>query len=130
MSSFLYIIDTTFNTNLLKLLLSVIVNIDSCGKIFPVAYYYITSESAASFKFVAAQLSDLTFYNCPGNAVIVGDFSKGLGAAYMAKAALDLGLTDIADEPLVYPPERDLEIPEDAKVIISENNRRTQHVTL
>jgi hypothetical protein len=47
--------------------------IDNCGKTFPVAYCYIT---AASFKFVADQLSNIAFNNCPEAAVIVGDFPK------------------------------------------------------
>jgi hypothetical protein len=107
-----------------------IVSIDKCEKTFPVAYYYIISESAASFKFVATQLNDLIFYNYPGNIVIVRDFSKGFGAAYVVKAALDLRLTNIIDESLVCPLVRDPEIPEAAEVIISENNGGTQYVTL
>jgi len=50
-SGFMYETDATFNTNHLRLPLSVIVGIDNCGKTFPIAYCYITSESAASFKF-------------------------------------------------------------------------------
>jgi len=97
----MYKTDATFNTNRLKLPLSVMVGIDNRGKTFPMGYCYITSESAASFKFVADQLSDLAFYDCPKAAVVVGDFSKGLGAAVAAKAAVDLGLTEIIDEPLI-----------------------------
>jgi hypothetical protein len=104
-SGFMYETDATFNTNRLKLPLSVMVGIDNCGRTFPAAYCYITSESAASFKFVADQLSDLAFYDCPEAAVVVGDFSKGLGAAMAAKAAVDLGLTEIIEEPLVCPPD-------------------------
>jgi len=52
-SGFMYKIDATFNTNRLKLPLSVMVGIDNCGKTFLIAYCYITSELAASFKFVA-----------------------------------------------------------------------------
>jgi hypothetical protein len=100
-SGFMYKTDATFNTNRLKLPLSVMVGIDNCGKTFPIAYCYITSESAASFKFVADQLSDLAFHDCPEAAVVVGDFFKGLGAAIAAKAAVDLSLTEIIDEPLV-----------------------------
>jgi hypothetical protein len=59
------------------------------------------SESAASFKFVTNQLSDFAFYDCPKAAIIVGDFAKGLGAACAAKAAVDLSLTKITEEPLV-----------------------------
>jgi len=104
-SGFMYETDATFNTNHLKLPLSVMVGIDNCGQIFPMAYCYITSESAASFKFIAEQLTDLAFYDCPEAAVIVGDFSTGLGAAVAAKAAVDLGLTKVAEEALVCPPE-------------------------
>ena len=38
------------------------------------------------FKFIADQLSDLAFYDCPEAAVVVGDFAKGLRAAIAAKA--------------------------------------------
>jgi hypothetical protein len=117
-SGFMYKTDATFNTNSLKLPLSVMVGIDNCGKTFPLAYCYITSESAASFKFVAGQLCDLAFHNCPKAVVIVGDFSKGLGAACAAKAAVDLSLTEITEEPLVYPLSQDEELPEAAQVIV------------
>ena len=69
-SGFMYETDATFNTNCLKLPLSIMVGIDNCGKTFPIAYCYITSESAASFKFVAEQLTDLVFYDCPEAVVI------------------------------------------------------------
>jgi len=125
-----YKTDATFNTNVLKLLLSVLVGINNCRKTFLSAYCYITSESAASFKFVANQLSDLAFYNCPQNAVIIGDFSKGLKAACAAKAAVNLSLTEIINEALVCPPERDKEMLEAVKVIISKDSRKPQHVLL
>src|SRR5204863_3632975 len=70
-SGFMYETDATFNTNRLKLPLSIMVGIDNCGQTFPMAYCYITSESAASFKFIAEQLTDLAFYDCPEAAVIV-----------------------------------------------------------
>ena len=129
-SGFMYETDATFNTNCLKLPLSVMVGIDNCGKTFPIAYCYITAESAASFKFVADQLTDLSFYDCPEAAVIVGDFSKGLGAAVAAKAAVDLRLTTITEEALVCPPDRDEELPEAANVVVAEDNRSPQQVLL
>ena len=49
--------------------------------VLPVAYCYITSESAASFRFVSDQLRDPAFNDRPEAKVIVRDFSKGLGAA-------------------------------------------------
>jgi hypothetical protein len=97
----MYETDATFNTNCLKLLLSMMVGINNCSKTFPLAYCYITLESAASFKFVVDQLSNLVFYNCPKAAVVVEDFFKGLKAAIAAKAAVDLSLTNITEEPLV-----------------------------
>jgi hypothetical protein len=48
----MYKIDATFNTNCLKLLLSIIVGIDNCGKTFLIGYCYIMLKSAASFNFV------------------------------------------------------------------------------
>jgi hypothetical protein len=54
-SGFLYETDATFNTNILKPPLNIIISIDNCGMIFLVAYCYITLELAAFFKFVAAQ---------------------------------------------------------------------------
>ena len=77
--------DATFNTNRLRLPLSVIVGITNTSKTFPVAYCFITSESTEAFEFVNTQLKELVFYDCPGPAVIVGDFNKGLAAA-MARA--------------------------------------------
>jgi hypothetical protein len=119
-SGFMYETDATFNTNRLKLPLSVIAGIDNCGKTFPIAYCYIMSESAASFKFISDQLSDLVFYDCPEAAVIVGDFAKSLGAAIAAKAAVDLGLTEITEEPLVCPADQDGEFLEAAEVMVHE----------
>jgi hypothetical protein len=115
-SGFTYETDATFNTNSLRLPLSVIVGIDNTGAAFPIAFCYITSESAASFKWVARQLTKLVFYNCPEPDLIVGDFSKGLGAAVAAKAAADLAGLEPSDEV-----QKDLpEFPEATEVIVGE----------
>jgi hypothetical protein len=116
----MYITDATFNTNVLRLPLSVMVSIDNTKKTFPIAYCYITLELAASFKWVAEQLTDLVIYDCPEAAVIVRDFSKGLGAAVAAKAATDLGLAEITDEALVCLAEQDNELLEAKDVIVGE----------
>jgi hypothetical protein len=129
-SGFMYKTDATFNTNSLKLPLSVMVGINNCRKTFSAAYCYITSESAASFKFVTNQLTDLAFHNCPEAAIIVRDFSKSLGAACAAKAALDLGLTKIKEEPLVCLPNEDEELPKAAKVVVSKAAGMPQTVFL
>jgi hypothetical protein len=129
-SGFIYETDATFNTNRLRLPLSVIVGINNYRKTFPIAYCHITSESAASFTFVADQLIDLAFYNFPKAAVIVGDFSKGLGAAVAAKAIVDLRLTAITNEPLVCLLKQDEEILEAAEVVVAEASGRPQQVLL
>lgn len=94
------------------------VGVDNRRKTFPIAYCYITSELAASFKFVAEQLTDLAFYDCPKAAVVVRDFSKGF------RAAVDLGLTDIFEEPLVCLLGKDKELPGAVEVIVAKEVRR------
>jgi MULE transposase domain len=135
-SGFIYETDATFNTNSLKLPLSVMVSIDNTRATFPVAYCYITSESAVSFKWIAEQLTELAFWDCPKPTLIVGDFSKGLGAAVVAKAAADLAakavdgvtleLRDEAEEPNLDP-----NFPEAAKAVVGEGEgQRVQRVKL
>jgi hypothetical protein len=82
----LYETDATFNTNVLRLPLSVMVGITNTGKTFPLAYCYITSELAKSFDFVVGELTKYVFYNCPEAAVICADFTKGLRASIAAQA--------------------------------------------
>jgi hypothetical protein len=95
-SDFLYETDATFNTNELRLPLSTMVGITNTGKTFPMAYCYITSESAKSFDFVGGELTKYIFYDCPEAAVICADFTKGLGAAIAAKALRESGVEDEA----------------------------------
>ena len=52
MGGFLLETDATFNTNKLNLPLSVLVGITNTDLSFPVAYCYITSESAECFTFI------------------------------------------------------------------------------
>jgi hypothetical protein len=61
-SGFMYETDATFNTNSLRLPLGVMVDIDNTSRTFPIAYCYIRSESAASFKRIAEQLTDLVCF--------------------------------------------------------------------
>jgi hypothetical protein len=49
-SSFIYKTNATFNTNCLKMPLSVIVSINNTSKTFLIAFCYITLELAVSFK--------------------------------------------------------------------------------
>jgi hypothetical protein len=48
-SGFLYKTDATFNTNMRRLPLTVMVGIDNIGHMFPMAFMFITSELAKSF---------------------------------------------------------------------------------
>jgi hypothetical protein len=97
-SGFLYETDATFNTNTRRLPLSVMVGIDNTGHTFPMAFMFITSESAKSFQFANECLTDLCFYDCPQPSLICGDFSKGLGAAVAKQAAKELAQSIQADE--------------------------------
>jgi hypothetical protein len=64
-SGFLYKTNTTFNINTRRLPLAVMVGIDNTGHTFPMAFMFITSESAKSLQFASKCLTDLCFYNCP-----------------------------------------------------------------
>jgi hypothetical protein len=64
----------------------------------------------------------LAFYDCPEPALIIGDFSKGLGAAVAAKAAVDLKW-DIVGQTTVGFPVTD-------EVVVGEENGKEQRVYL
>jgi hypothetical protein len=66
------------------------VGIDNTGHTFPMAFMFITLESAKSFTFASKQLTDLCFYDCLEAAIICGDFSKGLGASIALKARQEM----------------------------------------
>jgi hypothetical protein len=85
----LYEIDATFNTNVLRLPLFVIVGITNTRKTFLLAYCYITSKLAKSFDFVVGELTKYVFYDCPKAVVIYADFIKGFGASIAAWALRD-----------------------------------------
>ena len=89
-SGFIYETDATFNTNTLRLPLLVMVRIDNIGHTFPMAFMFITSESAKSFTFTSEQLTDLCFYDCQEAAIIYGDFLKGLGASVALRARQEM----------------------------------------
>jgi hypothetical protein len=95
-SGFLYKTNTIFSINTHRLPLSIIVGIDNTRYTFPMAFMFITTKLAKSFKFAGECLTDLCFYNCPQLSLICGDFSKGLGAVVAAQAAKDLA-KDIED---------------------------------
>jgi hypothetical protein len=67
-------------------------------------------------KWIAKQLTDLVFYDCPEAAIIVGDFFKGLGAA---KATADLTGVEPSDK-LMAPADDLLEAEE---VVVAESTR-------
>lgn len=117
-NNFMYKINTTFNTNSLKLLLSIIVSINNYNKTFFIVYYYILFKFAAFFRFVANQLSNLAFNNCLKATIIVKDFFKSLRATCTAKVVFDLSLTKIINKPLVCPLKRDKKLLKAVKVIV------------
>jgi hypothetical protein len=127
-SDFIYETHTTFNTNVLWLPLSVIVGIGNTGATFPIAYYYITSESAASSKWIATQLTELCFKKCLELALIYGDFSKGLGAAIAAKATADLAGLPPMDKAL--PQQDPVALLEATEVVIGEATGKPQPTKL
>jgi hypothetical protein len=49
MSGFLYKTNATFNINTRRLPLSIMAGINNTGYIFPIAFIFITTESAKSF---------------------------------------------------------------------------------
>lgn len=87
MSCFIYETDATFNTNKLRMPLSILVGILHTGKTFPFALCSITSETTASFDFMEQQLENLFFHDCPRPKVICGDFAKGLASAIAKREA-------------------------------------------
>ena len=95
-SGFLYKTNATFSINIRRLPLSIMVGINNTKHIFPMAFIFITTESAKSFKFVEECLINLCFYDYPQPSLICGDFSKGLGAVVIAQVAKDL-VKDIKD---------------------------------
>lgn len=71
--------------------LSILVGVTNTMASFPVAYTFISSESAEAFKFVNACCKELFFWdNCPGPAVMLGDFSLGLLAAMVRSVGISI----------------------------------------
>lgn len=76
--------DATFNTNELRMPLSGLIGITNTMSTFPVAHCFITSESTSAFVFINECLKDMFFFDdCPGPAVMLGDFSAGLSQAML-----------------------------------------------
>jgi hypothetical protein len=65
---------------------------------FPMAFMFITSELAKSFKFTNKCLTNLCFYNYPQPSLICGDFLKRLGAIVIKQAAKELAQSIQADK--------------------------------
>jgi hypothetical protein len=76
--------------------LSVLVGITNTGATFPLAFVFISAESASMFRWVHEQLTSIIFYDCLLPKVVVGDFAKGLMAAFVeAKAEAEQENDDI-----------------------------------
>lgn len=81
--------DATFNTNEKHLLLQCFVGIDNTNSTFEFLQAFSTAESARNIRFILQVLQDYFFYDCPGFAVLAGDFGSGLSAGFAQKAAQD-----------------------------------------
>ena len=79
--------DATFNTNEKRLLLQCFVGIDNTNSTFQFLQVFSTAESARNIRFILQVLQDYFFYDCPGFAVLAGDFGSGLSAGFAQKAA-------------------------------------------
>ena len=80
--------DATFNTNE-KRLLQCFIGIDNTNSTFEFLQAFSTAESAHNIRFILQVLQDHFFYDCPGFAVLAGDFGSGLSAGFAQKAAQD-----------------------------------------
>ena len=66
-------VDTTFNTNNLKLPLTIITGISNTGDSFPVAFSFLPSESKVSFDFIFENLKEIVWQEFPPLRVVIGD---------------------------------------------------------
>ena len=80
-SSFMIEVDTTFNTNNLRLPLTIITGISNTGDSFPVAFSFLPSESKVSFDFIFENLKEIVWQEFLPPRVVIGDQAKGLIAS-------------------------------------------------
>jgi hypothetical protein len=81
--------NTTFNTNKKRILLQSFIGIDNTNLTFQFLQAFSTAELANNIWFLLQVLEDHFFYNCPGFAVLAGDFSRGLSTGFAQKAVQD-----------------------------------------
>ena len=77
-SGFLIESDATFNKERRRLLLHNLIGIDNCGKTYPALQLFATNEAARVFEKVEDVWNRFIFHDCPGPAVLAGDFAAGL----------------------------------------------------
>ncbi|RFU25262.1 hypothetical protein B7463_g11084, partial [Scytalidium lignicola] len=63
--------------------------VDNTNSTFEFLQAFSTAESANNIRFILQVLEDYFFYDCPGFAVLAGDFGSGLSAGFAQKAAQD-----------------------------------------
>ena len=80
-SSFMLKVDTTFNTNIFKLPLTIVTGISNTGNSFPVAFSFIPSESKVCFDFIFEALKELVWEEYPPPKIVVRDQAQGLLAS-------------------------------------------------
>ena len=74
-------IDTTFNTNILRLPLTIVTGVSNTGDSFPLAFSFVLSESKISFDFIFKSLKELVWEEYLPPLVVIGDQTKGLAAS-------------------------------------------------
>ena len=80
-SSFMVEIDTTFNTNNLRLPLTIMTGINNTGASFPLAFSFLPSESKVCFDFIFQSLRELVWEEYASPVVVIGDLAQGLAVS-------------------------------------------------
>ena len=80
-SGFVLLTDATFNTNRLKMPLSIQVGITNTGMSIPIAFSFIRSESHEAFNFIFHSMQEMIWIDCPLPKLIIGDQAAGLIAS-------------------------------------------------
>src|SRR5579862_206480 len=82
-SYFMVEIDTTFNTNNLRLLSTIMTSISNTETSFPLAFSFLPSKSKVCFDFIFQSLKELVWEEYVPLVIIVGDLIQGLAASLL-----------------------------------------------
>jgi hypothetical protein len=81
-SSFMVEIDSTFNTNALRLLLTIIVGVSNTGMTFPLTFSFVPAENKVFMNFIFESLSELVWSEYPPLSVVIADQGPGLISSF------------------------------------------------